>query len=183
MEIKSVDSIEALNLVGADIDVLRAANEKIYVRFDYNDARHRSRVVTDVADAGFYWGSPLVEFLPEGHDEVSPSKKHISQAVKAFRDAARKEDPYALYLLGEWSYRRATVARFIDSVYDIAWAFLKKAAMSYKQDLIAAALARELLARLIEDGHYYFRDNEECANRLRNSAAKLREVYRRKKMN
>ena len=92
MEIKSVDSIEALNMRGANIDELLKENKKEFIKFDVNDARHRSRIITDIADQGFFWGSPLVNYLPKDYkenDEGCPRQKDVRKAVKSMRDAAR----------------------------------------------------------------------------------------------
>lgn len=182
MKIESIDSIAALNLKPADnLDELLRKNEDEYPEFNFESRYDRESVVFDIAEFGFSWGCPLAEYLPEGHDEVDPSDKDISSAIHALTKAAADKEPAAMLIIGEWCTHRCVVANFRTSVWDIAKKFLTSAANSYKKDPLTAAYARETLARLYEDGHYYCKDNEAFAQKLRSSAASIREAWRKRK--
>ena len=180
MKIETVDSLDALNLERcADFNALVEENKRKYPLFHISVKAHRAAVADDVASFDFNWGMPLAGYLPPGHDVVDPSDKDIDTAARRLRQAAIAMDPDAMVVLGEWCTQRTTVADFRTSVWDIARSFLVQAANAYKKSPLTAAHAREILARLYEDGHYYTPDNEAFAQKLRSSAATIREAFRR----
>ena len=182
MKIESIDSIAALNLQKPEnLDALLRENEAKYPEFNFKSRHDREAVVFDIAEFGFSWGCPLAEYLPKGHDEVDPSDKEITYAIHALTKAAANMEPNAMLVIGIWCTHRCVVADFRTSVWDIARKFLTSAANAYKKEPLTAAHARETLARLYEDGHYYCADNEAFAQKLRSSAAAIREAWRKHK--
>ena len=181
MEITSIDSLDAINLKSENFEELLRENKERYPEFNFKDRGDRVEVVHDIAEFGFDWGCPLVGYLPEGHDEIEPSDADINVAIQELIKAAEEMEPNAMLILGEWCTKRCVVAEFRTSVWDIAKSFLTSAANAYKKDPLTAAHAREILARLYEDGHYYTNDHEAFAQKLRSSAATIREAYRRRR--